>query len=197
MRIKHVVAISISFLTVLSLYQDEATARPADKVVQLIVREAPEDPGSPIIQTASIGLMKYYTGAGYIEWEPVSVTIHEVDEFGNVLATWRGTDVSFDTVNGLWPIKHLDTLAPADTEFALPPFLLGTAFSDDPSLFPWDFEILGDLLAPLFSDTGTGEPNALNSGTSESNPPEEPFPGPEPDPEPDPEPPPDDQPFSD
>lgn len=91
MSIKSVVTISLGFLTVLSLYQDEVAARPADKVVKLLVREVPGDPLSPIIQTASVELMESYSEGDYIEWYPVSATINELDEFGNVVATWRGT----------------------------------------------------------------------------------------------------------
>lgn len=188
MRIKCVVTISLSFLTVLSFCQDEATARPADKVIQLIVREAPDNPLSPIIRTASIGLMKSYTDGDYLEWYPVSATINDLDEFGDVVATWRGTEMSFDTPNGDWAINHLDPLAPVDTEFALPPLLLGTATSADLTVVPWFFEILGDLYIPLISDAGTDETMVLNAETPPSDDPEpEPDPPPPPD-EPDPEP---------
>ena len=163
MRLNRVATISLSILTVLSPYQNEAAARPADRVVQLIVREAPDDPLSPIVQTVSVGLMKSYIDGDYIEWDPVNVTINDLDEFGNVVATWRGTDLFFDTPNGLWPISHVDPLAPADTEFALPPFLLGTATSADQSLVPWVFEILGDLYIPrMIRASGADETTPLN-----------------------------------
>ena len=174
MRIKCVVTISLSFVTGLSLYQDEAAARPADRVVQLIVREAPDDPLSPITQTVSLGLMKSYTDGVYIEWYPVSATINDLDEFGNVVGIWRGTELFFDTPNGAWAINHFDPLAPADTEFALPPLLRGTATSADSTLVPWVFEILGDLYIPLISDAGTDETMVLNA---EAPPSEEPDPG--------------------
>ena len=179
MRIKCVVTISLSFVTGLSLYQDEAAARPADRVVQLIVREAPDDPLSPITQTVSLGLMKSYTDGVYIEWYPVSATINDLDEFGNVVGIWRGTELFFDTPNGAWAINHFDPVAPADTEFALPPLLRGTATSADQNQDPWVFEILGNLYIPLISGTGTDETIVLNAETPPSDEPE-PKPRPQP-----------------
>ena len=194
MRIKFVVTISLTFVTVLSLYQDEAAARPAERVVQLIVLEEPDDPLSPIIQTVSLGLIEFYTDGAYIEWYPVSATINDLDEFGNVVDTWRGTELSFDTPNGAWAINLLDPLAPADTEFALPPLLLGTAISADPVFLPWDFEILGELDIQRISDTGTDETTVL---TVETPPSDEPKPKPKPPPPPPPdEPDPIDEPYS-
>ncbi|MCH8148204.1 MAG: hypothetical protein IH987_09475 [Planctomycetes bacterium] len=190
MRIKRFLAISLSFVTMLSLYQSEAAARPADKVITLIVLEAPDDPLSPIIQMASVGLnvAREYSN-GDIEWIPVYATVDELDEFGNVLDTWYGTDLAFDTPSGRWAINHFDPLAPADSEFAFPPALLGTATFADPNSLPWGFEILGDLFIPLISGTENDPTMLLNSASDDPDPlPDEPDPGPKTPPEDDPPP---------
>lgn len=187
MRIKNVAAISLSFLTVSSLYQDEAAARPADQVVRWVVHEMPGDPLSPIIQTVNVGLnvVNQYDN-GDIDWIPVSATIIDLDEFGNETATWQGSDLLFETADGVWTVHHLDPLAPADTEFALPPLLVGTGTSADLSLDSWFFEILGDLYTPPITETG--KTTTLNAvAPPKDKPPKDPPPDddPEDDPLPD------------
>lgn len=171
MRIKRVVTLSLSFLTVFSLYQDTVAARPTDRVVIYTFHEAPDDPLSPIIQTVSIGMnvAKEYEN-GDTAWVPVNATIADLDGLGNEVAKWHGTDLFFDTVDGQWIINHLDPLAPADIEFDFPPLLLGTATSADPMFGPWDFEFLGELNISRFNNAGTGETTILNSEAPPGNP---------------------------
>ena len=160
MKPKNVVAMSVSILTVCSLYQAEVHAIPPDFVAQFNLRETPGDPFSDITHRVIVGLFEDSRSGDNVAWEAAILTIHELDENGDVEYRWTKGYPTVDTTDGLWWIEHADPDNPVMEEFVLSPRIHGTALALDQGVSDLDFDIEGNVYAeppggPPFETTGS------------------------------------------
>ena len=132
-------------LAVLFVFCGVADARPPDFTLQFNFHKTVGDPTSDIDFQLTMGLMKEEQDGDDIGWHVQVVTIRQVDENGNVVATWFKTNPFVDTTDELWWIEHDDPKNPVNREFLIPPLIYGTAGHVNPSEAALEFEFEGDL----------------------------------------------------
>ena len=120
-----------------------ADARPPDFTFQLNLHKTVGDPTSDIDFKVTMGLMKEEQDGDDIGWHVQVVTIRQVDENGNVVATWFKTNPFIDTTDELWWIEHDDPTSPVNSEFLIPPLIYGTAGHVNPTEAALEFDIEG------------------------------------------------------
>ena len=160
MKLKNVVPMSLSILTVCSLYQAEVHAIPPDVTVQYNLRETPGDPLSDVTHHLILGLFEDSRDGDNVGWEVAILTIHELDENGDVIYRWSKGYPTVDTTDGLWWIEHADPDNPVMEEFVLPPRIYDCALALDPGVSNLDFDIEGKTYSeppggPPFDTTGS------------------------------------------
>lgn len=160
MKLKNVVPMSVSILTVCSLYQTEVFALTPDQTVQFNLRETPGNPLSNITHRVILGLFEDGRDGDNVGWEVAIATIHELDGNGDVAYRWSKGYPTVDTGDGLWWIEHADPDNPVMEEFVLPPRIYDTAGALDPGVSDLDFDIEGNTYneppgGPPFDTTGS------------------------------------------
>lgn len=160
MKLKNVVPISLSILTVCSLYQTEVHALPPDVTVQLNLREPPGDPLSDVTHRVILGLFEDSRNGDSVGWDVAILTIRELDENGDVAYRWSTGGPTVDTSDGLWWIEHADPDNPELEEFVLLPRIHGTAGALDQGVSDLDFDFEGNVYTeppggPPFEITGS------------------------------------------
>ena len=160
MKLKNVVTMALSILTVCSLYQAEVHALTPDFTVQFNLRETPGDPLSDITHRVIMGLFEDSRSGDNVGWEARILTIHELDENGDVAYRWSKGWPTVDTTDGLWWIEHADPNNPVMEEFVLPPRIYDTALALDQGVSDLDFDIEGNSYTeppggPPFDTTGS------------------------------------------
>lgn len=147
-------------LAVLFVFCGVADARPPDFTLQFNFHETTGLPGSDIDFQLTMGLMKQEQDGGDIGWHVQVVTIRELNESGDVVATWFKTNPFVDTADELWWIEHDDPENPVNREFLILPLIYGTAGHVNPTEAALEFEFEGDVyVAPSggapFPDTAS------------------------------------------
>ncbi|MCH9003152.1 MAG: hypothetical protein IIC02_11310 [Planctomycetes bacterium] len=145
MLVKNAGLLSLSALAVLMFGTESAQALTPDFVVQYNLRETPGDPLSDVTHRVIIGLFEDSRNGDNVGWEAAILTIHELDEIGNVAYRWSKGYPTVDTTDGLWWIEHADPDNPVMKEFMLPPRIYGTALALDPGVSDLDFDIAGNV----------------------------------------------------
>lgn len=148
-----------SVLTVLLAFCGTLDARPPDYTIQFNLHETAGAPTSANDFLITLGLMIESQDGNSIGWDVIMVTIRKLDENGDVVNTWFKNTPFVDTTDGLWWIEHADPQSPANGEFLIPPRIVDTAPSANPTEPSLVFDIEGALyVAPPdgapFADTG-------------------------------------------
>lgn len=132
-----------SVLAVLFAFCGAVDAKPPDHTLRLNLRVTEGDPTSAIDFTLTMALMIEEQDGDDIGWDVISLTIRERDANGTVLNTWYKTSPFVDTPDQLWWIEHANSMAPVNAEFLIPPRILGTATSMNPTEPSLEFDFEG------------------------------------------------------
>lgn len=121
---------------------------PLSRKVVYSIREIPTNPESPIIFTVTLRLV-----AGQISGKAVAwiVDYAVFDTVGQAPKRWIKENPALDTPDGLWWVEHEDPLNPVESEFGVPPRLVGVAKAQDTGYDDLDYGFVGVTPPPTSS----------------------------------------------
>lgn len=126
---------------------------PDDQIVEYRVHETPTNPESAVVFAVRLELRAVDSDANGVGWEITTAKFRQPD------TTWTEDSPYIDSPDGLWWVDHADPNAPEESEFVLPPLLVGTATADDPLDDDLDYDLEGVEYSPP-----PGEPPYENTG---------------------------------
>ncbi len=132
-----------SALVLTSAGAETAAALPPDHRVEYRIRETPTDPQSDVIWKVELIVEANEVRGRYVGWAIASITLTQFDEQGDVWRVWQEATPEVPTSDGLWWVEHAAPNSPVAIEFALPPYLVGTADPQTGTQDDLDYEFDG------------------------------------------------------
>lgn len=127
----------------------EARAQlPPDQSIEYVIRQTPTDPESTIVFLVRLELTAMDSDATGVGWEIGSAEFRQPGTGGASDTVWSDILPAVDSPDGLWWVDHADNRVPQESEFVLPPWLMGTAPADDPANDDLDYDFEGVTYTP-------------------------------------------------
>lgn len=124
-----------------------------------LIRDVPSDPQSAVTLSVEIHLTQLEAVDGVALWRPDWMSFTRYDEAGQPMETYFDANPAFLTLDGLWPVEHLDPEHPQRDEFIRPPAIQGQAEPASPESEPLDYY----LEAAHAQGTPTATPYAVTA----------------------------------
>ncbi len=104
-----------------------------------LIRDVPGDPQSAVTLSVGIHLTQLDVVDGVALWRPDWMNFTRYDEAGQAIETYFDPNPAFLTLDGLWPVEHIDPDQPRREEFIRPPAIQGQADPASPEGEPLDY----------------------------------------------------------
>ena len=121
----------------------QTTPIPLAYTVKYWTHADPNDPNSPVQFEIRLKLKNMDSDGDAIGWDVTELRVREYDPNGVLSRSWTDADPNVPTSDGLWWVSHADPNTPVDSEFTVPPHLIGTATANDTGYADLEYDIEG------------------------------------------------------
>jgi hypothetical protein len=121
---------SLLLMAILVTFVGVSAARadlPADRTIELQIREDPTDNESPVTFLVTVDITAIDSEDNMVAWEIKGAHFIDRQCEQRPCDKWTGPDPIVDTIDGLWWVEHVDPQSPQTEEFDSMPLIMGTA----------------------------------------------------------------------